>query len=57
MPFTLKKSLALRLAKGEMPVSGSSRKDNVRGSLFPGPLKKMGLLRTNALTKLLFSES
>jgi hypothetical protein len=57
MPFTLKKSLALRLAIGEMPVSGSSRKDNVRGSLFPGPLKKMGLLRTNALTKLLFSES
>ena len=57
IPFTLKNSRAVRKAKGEFPVSGSSRNVRVRGSLFPGPLKKIGLLRTKALTKLLLHVS
>jgi hypothetical protein len=56
-PFTLKKSRAVSEAKTLVPDSGRSRNVGFKISLLPGPLKKMGLLNTNALTKLLFRES
>jgi hypothetical protein len=55
--LTLKKSLALRFANGEKPVSGNSRNEKVKDCLLPGPLKKIGLLRKKSIDKIAVIES